>query len=117
LPQPAVPADLEARLLAAIPAARSMPSRRWAIWVVALAAACVLIALVWRGRDGGRGTVPNDPTSSSDRQVTPRLPERRDRRPDADREPDLVTMPAFVWPIEETSPMRVSTPISPDLLD
>ena len=50
LPPPPVPAELEARLLAAIPA----PRRRRPIWagvVGVLAAACLLAALAWRGRD------------------------------------------------------------------
>jgi len=54
LPQPPVPADLEARLLATIPAAILIPQRRWGVWVGALgalAAACLVVVLAWPGRD------------------------------------------------------------------
>jgi hypothetical protein len=63
LPQPAVPEDLESRLLATIPADAVIVRRRWvmpAVWAgVAgpLAAACLLAVLNWPRRDGtDRGT-------------------------------------------------------------
>src|SRR5437879_4932196 len=77
LPQSPVPADLEARLLATIPAERPIPPRRWAVRVGvvgALAAACLLAVLAWLGRDG-KGPAPRPPTTESARKDTPRPPD------------------------------------------
>src|SRR5947207_2007566 len=76
LPQPPVPADLEARLLAAIPPARPAPRRRWAVWAGvagALAAACLLAVLAWRGRDGN-GPAPDPEKGEIAHEVPPRPP-------------------------------------------
>src|SRR5437868_3399685 len=119
LPRPPVPADLEARLLAAIPATMPIPRRRGAVWVGALAAACLLIVLIWRGH-GGRDPVPNPGTNESARKVPPpSLDDSARMAPwlKARRDLDGAEMPTFTWPIEETSPMKVSTAIPPDLLD
>src|SRR4051794_27832534 len=54
LPAPPAPADLEARLLARIPAKKPAKPWRRAAWigiVGALAAACLLAALVWPQHD------------------------------------------------------------------
>jgi WD40 repeat protein len=67
LPRPHVPAGLEARLLATIPADRPIPRRRRAAWIGAvgtLAAACLLAVLVWPRRSG-KVPVPSPGTSES----------------------------------------------------
>jgi hypothetical protein len=72
LPQPPVPADLEARLLATIPGKTPIPQRRWGVWVGAVAAsaaACLLAVLAWPGRDG-KNPVPSPGTRESVHQVT-----------------------------------------------
>jgi hypothetical protein len=117
LPPPPVPDGLEARLLAAVPAQRPAPRRRWAVWVglAAAAAACLLAFVAWLGRDG-KGPAPR-----------PELPERVEeapaRPPDgaawwlARRDLDEAETPAFAWPLEETPPVTVAAAISPDLLN
>src|SRR5260370_26301538 len=92
LPPPPVPADLEARLLAAIPAEMAIPRRRGigrfsfrrgAVWGIgALAAACLLVVLLWPKRDrkepipeasgvasapeaSGVASAPRDPVASA----------------------------------------------------
>ena len=122
LPQPPVPADLEARLLATIPAAIPRPRRRRTVWVGvggALAAACLLAILAWSGRDGGR-PVPSPPTSASALLGPSRPPDGSAGRPDwleARRNPDGPDMPPFTWPLEEKSAFKVSTSIPPELFD
>jgi hypothetical protein len=122
LPQPPVPADLEARLLATIPAAVPGPRRHPAVWVGvggALAAACLLAVLAWSGRDGER-PVPSPPTSASALQAPSRPPDGAAGLPvwlEARRNPDGPDMPPFTWPLEEKSAFKVSTSIPPDLLD
>src|SRR5262249_55626403 len=118
LPQPPVPAGLEARLLAAIPAAPPAPRRRWAVWVGlagALAAACLLAVLAWPRRDG-RGPDPSAPGPP----VTPRPPDASDRLAawrEARRVLDGAEPSPFTWPLPETSPITAATAIPPDLLE
>lgn len=134
LPQPPIPSELEARILAAIPArsanndelprlARSA-SRRWrlTVWAgasVAAAAACLLAVRFWP-EPADQHTAPillADPGSTKfPRQATP--------RPQSDSpwfmaHQDLVEteMPTFIWPIQEKSPLMVSTALRPDLFD
>jgi hypothetical protein len=121
LSPPPVPTGLEARLLATIPAEGPALQRRWAVWVGvvgALAAACLLGVLARTGRDG-KNPAPSPPTTDSARQVTPRPPD--DSAGIAAwleaRRLDGAETATFIWPLQETSPMRVSTPIPPDLLD
>jgi hypothetical protein len=127
LPGPPIPSDLEARLLAAIPAEmphcrRVSRRRRWAVWAgaaVALAAAC-LLAVLWTRHDGGGAKeqiispVPQPSTLAS-------IPEEGSaamaRWLAARRGLDGAERPTFTWPIQEKSPLMVSTSISPDLLD
>jgi hypothetical protein len=122
LPPPPVPAGLEARLLAAIPVATPVPRRRRAVWVGAagaLAAACLLAVLAWPGRDG-ENPFPSPPTSAAPRQVTPRPPDDSAglaARLEARRVLDGAELSPFTWPLQETSPLRASTSIPPDLLD
>jgi hypothetical protein len=122
LPPPPIPADLEARLLAAIPAQLPIPQRRWAAWAGAvgtLAAACVLVVLAWPGRDN-KNTVPSPPTSQPAAQVKPRPPEGPASIAallKARRDLDEPEPPTFTWPLPETPPITLSTSIPPDLLD
>ena len=115
---PPVPAGLEARLLADIPAERPTARRRWAVaagLVGALAAACVLALLAWPRRDVQR----SPGTSPVVRQHTPRPPD--DDRIVGWREArqvlDVTATPTFNWPLQETPPLRRSTSIPPDLLN
>jgi hypothetical protein len=132
LPQPPVPADLETRLLAAIPGERSGSRRRWAAWgglTGALAAACVLIALA-RLRHDGKPPVPSSQTSPSAHRVadpspgpTASMPRLQDDSAgiaawrDSRRIQEEAEMHSFNWPIKETMPVMVSTKIPPDLFD
>jgi len=135
LPPPPVPGDLEARLLAAIPAeasnemprlARAPRPRRLAVWAgaaVAGAAACLLAVLLWP-RPGGKTTVPSPVVNAEKRQPAHQL--TSEQRGDslsitswleAGRDPDGAERPLFTWPIQEKSPLMVSTAIRSDLLD
>jgi hypothetical protein len=145
LPQPPVPADLEARLLATIPVEMPIPRRRRAVWigvVSALAAACLLAVLARLGRES-KHPIPNPGTNESAHAPdtdhaphaglpTPPTPPvlgaglptpptsdfvNRAAWLDARRILDGAEPATFTWPLEETSPLRVSTSIPPDLLD
>jgi hypothetical protein len=122
LAQPRVPADLEARLLATIPAEMPTPRRRWAVWagVAASLAAASLVAMLPWPRDDGVTPVPRPPSSDVVRQATP--------RPAADsasiaawreagRGQDGAKALTFNWPLPETSLIRAGSSIPPDLLD
>jgi hypothetical protein len=122
LPQPPIPADLEARLLATIPAELSRPQRRWGVWVGVLgtlAAACVLAVIAWP-RPNAEHPIPSSKRIASAPQAIPRPPvdsagiaSLRASRPIVDEaEP-----PTFTWPLPEPSPLRFSNSIPPDLLD
>jgi hypothetical protein len=135
LPRPPIPSGLEARILAAIPARPSsndeLPrrgrsaSRRWrrlTFWAgasVAAAAACLLAVRFWPEPED-QHTAPilvADPGSTQS-------PHRATPRPRSDSawfmaNQDLVEteMPTFAWPIQEKSPLMVSTALRPDLFD
>jgi ferric-dicitrate binding protein FerR (iron transport regulator) len=121
LPQPPVPAGLEARLLASIPAARSISRRRWVVLAGAagvLAAACLAAVIAWQGSDGKNATTPG--TRDSAQLVTPKPPHDSSGIAswrEARRVLDGSEIPAFAWPLEERSPITVFTSIPPDLLD
>jgi hypothetical protein len=117
LPPPPVPDGLEARLLAAIPAPRPAPRRRWAVWVgvAGAAAACLLAVLAWLGRDGKNpGPRPEPPERALEAPTRP---------PDAfawwlaRRDLDEAETPPFAWPLEETPPVTVAAARAPDLLN
>jgi hypothetical protein len=118
LPPPAVPAELEARLLAGIPA-RAL-SRRWTWYAVtALAAACLLIALLWpKGKedkpDQNDNNFANNGSSNSVRPQTPADAIAPWSQARASDEPKL---PPFSWPVEETTHVTLSSSIPSDLLD
>jgi hypothetical protein len=125
LPQPPVPAGLEARLLATIPAAIPIPQRHWGVWVGALgasAAACLVVVLAWPGRVG-KNPVLSYPASQSARLPTPPTPRPPDDSAsipalrEARRVLDETETPMFTWPLPETLPITLSTSIPPDLLD
>jgi hypothetical protein len=120
LPPPPVPTGLEARLLAAIPAAGTRRPRRWAVWVGgALAAACLLAALAWFGLPGP-GAVPRPAGSGLAAHGVPRPEEGPDRSAacwQARRVLDEREIPPFAWPLPETSTLQVSTAIPPDPLN
>jgi hypothetical protein len=137
LPPPPVPADLEARLLAAIPAQGSnehrlrlsakpqvmFEGRRWAWWaggVSALAAACLLIVLLWPKGNGQKpdqkdnGFAGNVPI----RSVRPQSPQDATNPWLQARGPsDEPKLPPFTWPVEETTHVTLSSSIPSDLLD
>jgi hypothetical protein len=125
LPPPPIPSDLEARLLAAIPAemscrARVSGRRRWAVWAgaaVALAAACFL-AVLWTRHDG-RGAKDQIISPAPRPSTLTSVPEAGSMASwlEARRGLDGAERPTFTWPIQEKSPLMVSTSIPPDLLD
>jgi hypothetical protein len=120
LPPPPVPTGLEARLLAAIPAARPRRPRRWAVWFGgALAAACLLAALARYGRPGP-GQVPRPAGSGLAAHGVPRPEEEPHGSAawwQARRVLDEREIPPFAWPLSETSTLRVSIAIPPDPLN
>jgi hypothetical protein len=135
LPQMPVPGDLESRLLAAMPVRASIVTRRSAIaprprhfviWTgasLAIAASCLLVVRFWKEPDDqhtGATVIVNPETTDLARQFTNRQPENSRRilpwfpaRPD----PDDTEMPAYSWPIQEKSPLLVSSALRPDLFD
>jgi hypothetical protein len=111
LPPPDVPADLESRLLAAIPVAVPMRRRHWPVWVAvgAMAAACLLAVLIWPRRYNKPFTPIQGPPEIVE-QKPPNLANGRDFL----GAPEMST---FTWPVNETIPLRASTSIPAYLLD
>jgi len=135
----AVDRRANARLLGSqnpLPAPLGPRPRRWAVWsgvVGASAAAGLLAVLAWLARDGTKtvpspgpsavvhqDTVPSPEPSKSPHPGTPRPLEDsagtaawlEARRVLLGAEP-----PTFTWPLQETSAVRRSIAIPPDLLD
>jgi len=122
LPQPPVPAHLEALLLATVPSAKPISPRRWAVRATVLgvaSAACLMAVLARRPHQG-----KNHPTISV--QGEPARPHIR--RPASEyisiaawrEDPRLLDeekLPAYTWPLDETAIPRASTSIPADLLD
>jgi hypothetical protein len=121
LPQPGVPAGLEARLLATIPKKSSIRWRPWAVCVGpggALAAACLLLMLAWPGHNR-LDPARSDGQSKTVHEVTPRSPADSARVAAlsfARRDLDEAEPARFVWPLPETARTRV-TLIPADLLN
>jgi len=138
LPQPPVPADLEARLLATIAAEMPIPQslpltpspwgrqsrgrRHKAVWVGvvgAIAAACLLAFLGWLRRDGK----PQDPSPEKIEVAHQDTPTAPDPSPSiaallkARRDLEKAETATFTWPLPEAAPIGVSTSIPSDLFD
>jgi hypothetical protein len=125
LPPPPVPTDLEARLLADIPAGGPIRRWRWNRWVVglsALAAACLVIVLAWP-KNGGQKTVPlpkgnpvavDGPTPSINPQKSQDTPSAWLQ---ARRNSDDPKLAPFTWPVDEARPLMASSSIPSDLLN
>jgi hypothetical protein len=125
LPPPPVPAGLEARLLAAIPPALSLAPegttrvngwRRRPLWIAAgcaLAAACLLVVFLWRGRDFDNA-VPKGPANQAALQEPGDSADQR-MLLQARRDLEEAEMPAFSWPFEETPSMRPSISLANEL--
>lgn len=118
LPPPAVPGELEARLLAAIPPTLPTRPRRWTRWARlagAVAAACFLVVLIWSARRGntlvskaGVNELPR-PVRRENAEIVEGLVGRGGRH---GTETSL-----FAWPLEETAPLKSSTALPVDLLN
>jgi len=134
LPPPPVPVDLAARLLAAIPTEASPKmqrvargfGRRLASWAgaAAVVAAGCLLAVFLRPGPGSKKHAPSVVSNTQNTKaigpvktqqsgnaltVTSWLGARRDLDPAAS--------PLFTWPIQEESPLMVSSTQRLDLLD
>jgi hypothetical protein len=122
LPRPVVPADLEDRLIAAIPAQIPLVRPRWAVWggvAGTLAAACVLAFLAWP-RTPGIMPAPSPPSQGAVHEVASRPPDDDASLaawPLARRLPEGAETLTFRWPIADTSLIRAGASIPPDLLD
>jgi hypothetical protein len=132
LPQPAVPGDLEARILAAAPArARTEAPRvvgraRRVLWatVLAAAAACVLLAIRWRPHAADRQSdsvvQSNSVPTKLDQLATPRPPREAQRFPrwfEAQADTDDSEITPFAWPVRESTPVMASTAGGSELFD
>jgi hypothetical protein len=113
-------ADLRALILDRLgPPLTGRPSRtRWLV-VSGLAAAC-LVAVLARPRGNGKHTVPGFSGQPSSHPITPRPredPTRVAAWGNVRRGLNLSEMPAFSWPLEESSRLSRLTSVPPDLLD
>jgi hypothetical protein len=135
LPQTPVPGDLESRLLAAMPVKASIVPRRsaiaprirhvviWAGASVAIAASCLLVVRIWPGPDDQHATASvtfDPPVPEFARQFTNRQTENsRLILPwfGAQLDPDDTEMPTYSWPVQEKTPLMVSTAFRSDLFD
>jgi hypothetical protein len=120
LPQPPVPVELEARLLATIPPPRPVPQRRWIVRVRlaslagALAAACLLAVLASAWRHLGN-LVPRPPTTESVSHDPSRPSDDSVRNGPAEARLVLDGAPSssFAWPLENA----LTSFLPPDGLD
>jgi hypothetical protein len=122
LPQPAVPAGLEARLLARIPTARPgiRPRFAWRGAAAGLTAASLLGFLAWTG--GRRDERPSGPPARLDVGGRPSVSPAPDRDRtvawlEARRTLRGAETPAFRWPLRQVRSLRISRSIPADLLD
>jgi hypothetical protein len=135
LPRPPVPAELEARILAAssakVPNPMPRPARAWrrrhlavgAAASIAVAVAC-LLAVRFRPGLGVKITAPtfvaNAEGNDSAHEATPQQPGHSPGTISwlkARQDPDGAEIPTFIWPIREKPPLMVSTSLRSDLLD
>ena len=118
-PRPEHVASLRALLLDRLGPPRAARSWRTRLLVGSgLAAACLLGVLAWPRHDP-EDTVPSPDTGRSVPQITLRLPDDASIKAawlDVRRGLDVSGIPTFSWPIQELSPVTVSTTIPPDLL-
>jgi hypothetical protein len=119
LPQPATPADLEARLLAGISAPQPIVRRSQAIWIAAI---CSLAAVTLLAMFALLGPSRNErnPSPTTNQNVQPQeIDDSTNAAPWLQVRNGLngSESTAFTWPLEEISPMRASTSIPADLLD
>jgi hypothetical protein len=135
LPRAPVPGGLESRLLAAMPVRASNVTRRsafavrprhfviWAAASIATAASCLLVIRFWpepNDRHTAASVVLNPETTDFARPLPDRQPDNSHRILPwfQDRlDPDDTEMPTYSWPIQEKSPLMVSTALRPDLFD
>ena len=118
VPEPTVPANLEARLLAAIPVTMPFQPRRWPVRVGvvgAVAAACLVTILAWPRHEelgtGGEGRLISEIPSPA-----PAVSEKAMAWREARQLLDGGEIPGFSWPLEETTPITASNSIPADLL-
>jgi hypothetical protein len=122
LPQPPVPADLEALLLATIPRAKPISTFRRAVRAAALgvaAAACVVAVILghhYLGKDHLTIPVTGEPAQQDIRRPISESMSIAAWRDDQ-RVLDEEKLPAFAWPVDESAIPRASTLIPADLLD
>ena len=119
-PRPEHVADLRALIHDRLgpPQAGRLLRARWLV-VAGLAAACWLAVLVWP-RGDGKGPVVGPPGRQASDQIATRSRQDPDGLAawrDVRRGLDLAHLPAFSWPLQESPPPSVLTPIPPDLLD
>src|SRR5437868_2773041 len=137
LPPPAVPADLESRLIEAISAQQSIEHplqlsakpqamsgwrRQWAWWAgaaAALAAACLLIVLFWpKGNHQKPDQKDNGfANNGSSNTVRPQSPAEAIAPWSQARASDEPKLPPFTWPVDETTHVTLANLIPSDLLD
>jgi len=119
-PRPEYVADLRALILdRLVPLRTDRPSRmRWLV-VSGLAVACSVAVLAWP-RGDGKNPVPgfsgqpsSDPITTRPRQDPTSIAAWGNVR----RDLNLSEMPAFSWPLQESSRLSRSTSFPPDLLD
>jgi hypothetical protein len=122
LPQPAVPAHLEALLLATVPAARPISPRRRTVRAAVLgvaSAACLMGVLAWRPHHGENHPtipVPGGPAPRDIRRLAFESPGLAAWREDL-RSLEEEKLPTYAWPLDETAIPRASISIPADLLD
>jgi hypothetical protein len=119
-PRPEHVADLRALILdRLVPPRAERPSRaRWLV-VSGVAAACLAAVLAWP-RGDGKHTVPGSSGQSSSDPITPRPRENPTTVAawgNVRRGLDLSEMPAYSWPLGESSRLSRLTTAPPDLLD
>jgi hypothetical protein len=119
-PRPQHIAELRALILSRLGPPRS-GRRPMTLWLVAsgLAAACLVVVLVWPRGDG-----KSEALGLSGRQSTDPIAAGRRAEPSSiaawgnvRRDLDLAELPDFSWPLQESSRLCRSTSIPVDLLD